>query len=206
MDCKPPGFSLQRISQARILEWVAISFSRGSSWPRDRTRISCITSGVFIAEPPGKPHFFLNYIHILMSSCLISENLFGLFPFLAKVIICNSSVCKTVYKVRLPCDPSFTPILFYHHSSCALLCFLSCLPLISLSVPHGPLPTKVSVSAHPFFLRQHHFCLRFSDVLQQETLVWASGLTIKLWCWDRENSCTESSSVHGKGTMTKFCA
>ena len=35
MVCSPPGFSLQGISQARILEWPAISFSRGSSWPRD---------------------------------------------------------------------------------------------------------------------------------------------------------------------------
>ena len=35
MDCSPPGFSVYGISQARILEWVAISFSRGSSQPRD---------------------------------------------------------------------------------------------------------------------------------------------------------------------------
>ena len=42
MDCSPSGFSGHRISQARILEWAAISFSRGSSWPRDQTRISCI--------------------------------------------------------------------------------------------------------------------------------------------------------------------
>ena len=37
-----PGSSVHGISQARILEWVAISFSRGSSWPSDRTRVSCI--------------------------------------------------------------------------------------------------------------------------------------------------------------------
>ena len=35
MDCSPPGFSVHGTSQARILEWVAISFSRRSSWPRD---------------------------------------------------------------------------------------------------------------------------------------------------------------------------
>ena len=40
MDCSPPGFSSHGISQERILEWVAISFSTGSSWPRDRTWIS----------------------------------------------------------------------------------------------------------------------------------------------------------------------
>ena len=37
-----PGSSVHGISQARILEWVAISFSRGSSWPRDQTHVSCI--------------------------------------------------------------------------------------------------------------------------------------------------------------------
>ena len=41
-DCSPPGFSVHGILQARILEWIAISFSRGSSQPRDQTRVSCI--------------------------------------------------------------------------------------------------------------------------------------------------------------------
>ena len=42
MACSPPGYSAHGISQARILEWVPISFSRGSSRPRDWTFISCI--------------------------------------------------------------------------------------------------------------------------------------------------------------------
>ena len=41
MDYSPPFSSVHGIIQARILEWVAISFSRGSSWPRDRTCLSC---------------------------------------------------------------------------------------------------------------------------------------------------------------------
>ena len=41
MDCSPPGSFAHGILQARILEWVAMPFSRGSSWPRDRTRVSC---------------------------------------------------------------------------------------------------------------------------------------------------------------------
>ena len=40
VDCSPLGFSVHGISQARILEWVAIFFSRASSWPRDWTHIS----------------------------------------------------------------------------------------------------------------------------------------------------------------------
>ena len=42
MDCSPPGSSVHGISQIRLLQWVAIPFSRGSSWSRDRTWASCI--------------------------------------------------------------------------------------------------------------------------------------------------------------------
>ena len=42
IDCSWPGASVHGISQARIREWVAISFSGGSSWPRDRTCLSFI--------------------------------------------------------------------------------------------------------------------------------------------------------------------
>ena len=47
MDYSLPGFSVHGISQARILEWVAISFSRGSSQPRDRIQVSCIAGRCF---------------------------------------------------------------------------------------------------------------------------------------------------------------
>ena len=42
MDCSQLRSSVHGIYQARVLEWVAISFSRGSAWPRDWTRVSCI--------------------------------------------------------------------------------------------------------------------------------------------------------------------
>ena len=47
MDCKLPGSPVQGILQARILEWIAIAFSRGSSRPRDRARVACIAGGFF---------------------------------------------------------------------------------------------------------------------------------------------------------------
>ena len=47
VDCSPPGSSVHGILQARILEWVAISFSRGSSWPRDQTQVSRIAGRHF---------------------------------------------------------------------------------------------------------------------------------------------------------------
>ena len=48
VDCSPPGSSVHGILQARILEWVAISFSKGSSQPRDRTQVFCIAGRRFI--------------------------------------------------------------------------------------------------------------------------------------------------------------
>ena len=53
-DCSPPGSSVQGIFPARMLEWVAISSSRGSSLPRGRTCISCIGRWFFTTESPGK--------------------------------------------------------------------------------------------------------------------------------------------------------
>ena len=47
MDCGLPGSSIHGILQARLLEWVAISFSRGSSQPRDRTQVSHIAGRCF---------------------------------------------------------------------------------------------------------------------------------------------------------------
>ena len=47
MDCSPPGFSIHGVFRARILEWVAISFSRGSFPPRGRTQVSRIEGRCF---------------------------------------------------------------------------------------------------------------------------------------------------------------
>ena len=47
MDSSPPGSSVHGVLQARILEWVAIFFSRGSFQPRDQTWVSCIVGGFF---------------------------------------------------------------------------------------------------------------------------------------------------------------
>ena len=46
-DCSLPGSSVHGIFQAIVLEWIAISFSRGSSWPRDQTQVSHIVDRCF---------------------------------------------------------------------------------------------------------------------------------------------------------------
>ena len=68
MDYSPPGSSVNGILQARILEWVTIPFSGGSSWPRDWTHMFCIAGSFFTTEPPEKPqnmwHWRLQGLHM----------------------------------------------------------------------------------------------------------------------------------------------
>ena len=80
MDCSPPGSSVHGIVQAGILEWVAIFFSRGSSWPRDWSHVSCIAGRFFTTEMPGEPIFsgkvgFLLSFTLNMLLSIILENL-----------------------------------------------------------------------------------------------------------------------------------
>ena len=76
MDCSLPGSSVHVISQARILEWVAILFSRGSFWPRDWTRfsfISCFGRWILYQWAPGKPSFHVQsyYFRVWQLSLLV---------------------------------------------------------------------------------------------------------------------------------------
>ena len=54
IDSSPPGSSVHGILQARIVQCVAIPFSRGSPQPRGQIWVSCIAGGFFTSEPPGK--------------------------------------------------------------------------------------------------------------------------------------------------------
>ena len=65
VDCSPPGFSVHGISQARILQWVAISFSRGSSWLRNQTWVSCIGRQILGSSATGGTAT----IHLLKDIC-----------------------------------------------------------------------------------------------------------------------------------------
>ena len=56
MDCSPPGPSVHGILQARILEWAAVSSSRGPSRLRMGTVPPALAGEFFTAAPPGKPH------------------------------------------------------------------------------------------------------------------------------------------------------
>ena len=86
LDCSAPGSSVHGIFQLRIPEWVTVSSSRASFWPRDQIHISCISciaGGYFPPiEPLGKPHFplypspILSFLQSLKSRdhvCLVAH-------------------------------------------------------------------------------------------------------------------------------------
>ena len=74
MDYSSPGFSVNRILQARILEWVAMPFSRGPSLPRDLTQVSCTVSRFFTVwgtrEAPPRCCIKYNF-EIILKVCFV---------------------------------------------------------------------------------------------------------------------------------------
>ena len=70
MNCSLPDSSVQGILQARILEWIAMPSSRGSSQPRDQTQVSHLAGGFFTSEPPEKPlNTGVGSLSLLQGSC-----------------------------------------------------------------------------------------------------------------------------------------
>ena len=69
MDCSSPGSSVYGILQARILQWLAIPFSRGSSKPRDQTWVSCIPGRVFTIWAKGRRRSQLLVFFLLINCC-----------------------------------------------------------------------------------------------------------------------------------------
>ena len=69
MDCSPPGFSVHGISQTRVLEWVANSFSMGSSRPRDQTCISFIGRGILSHWATWEAPIFATSVLVLGTIC-----------------------------------------------------------------------------------------------------------------------------------------
>ena len=112
MDCSLPHSSIQGIFQARVLEWVAVSFSRGSYWPRDQTWVSRIVGRCFIVWTIREAHslvcmypFCAGYIPIcvyygdqLGRKCFLVFFLMNtpvMFKYQSKGIKCyNNSKCK----------------------------------------------------------------------------------------------------------------
>ena len=73
MDCSPPGSSVHEILQATVLEWVAISFSRGSSRPRDWTQVSS-TAGRFFTNWATIKLQISTFYCIFINKCFVLLN------------------------------------------------------------------------------------------------------------------------------------
>ena len=91
MDCSLPGSSVHGILQARILEWVAIPFSRGSSRPRDWTQVSCTVGRFFTIWATRKSN-----INILTTYYISSVQF-------SRSVISNSLQTHGLQHTRLPC-------------------------------------------------------------------------------------------------------
>ena len=76
MVFSPPGPTVHEISQARLLEWVATSFSRGSSGPTDPTYVSCLAGGFFTTDPSRKPTYKTQKFIIFHNFFLSNGDLF----------------------------------------------------------------------------------------------------------------------------------
>ena len=118
MDYSPPGSLVHGIDQARILEWVAVLSSRGSSQPRDRTQISCNAGRFFMSETPGKqitlilsPSFLCAGLHPLILSLRIFLFFSDLFKCLlsCSFLTFNLIVCS-IEVVRCPRGERFDMI------------------------------------------------------------------------------------------------
>ena len=100
LDCSLPGSSVHGVFHARILEWVAISCSRGSSWPRDRTCIE--SSGLSLLHwqvnclslaPPGKP-ILLSYWGYLLNHLTNLDYRINIIPILHSISSTHNQLAK----------------------------------------------------------------------------------------------------------------
>ena len=133
VDCSPSGSSIHGILQARILEWVAISFSNGSSRPRDQTQVSRIAGRCFNLWATSIIPL-ISLFKLLTWFWDFNSNVFPCF-LLGSTLSCYCSVAKSCLTLCSPMNcntprPSLSP------GVCSNSCLLSqwCHPTISSSV------------------------------------------------------------------------
>ena len=125
MDCSLPGSYVHGILQARILEWVAILFSKGSSQPRDRTWVSCITGRFFTIWTTREAHHNREQTYH-GTQCTVSTWLLLLFFFLIFIYL----FCSIWSQLRH--TGSFIPCAGF---SLVAACGLSCPAACEILVP-----------------------------------------------------------------------
>ena len=131
MDCNPPGSAVHGIFQARILGWVAISCSRGSSWPRElNPHLLCLLHWQACSlplVPPGK----LNHSPLQVINPRLLENKECCFTVpMKRLVICQQHLLLSLYFFQLPpASSSHVPTLSWFPSpkwqACPLLPYVS---------------------------------------------------------------------------------
>ena len=138
MDCSLPGFSVHGIFKVRAPEWVAFSFSRGSSRPRDRTQVSRIAGRRFtlLATREAKEREWQRMFKLLHNCTHLSP------VQISHSVMSNSLWPHELYHTRPPC-PSPTPRV--HLNPCSLSRW--CHPTISSSIiPFSSCPQSFPAS------------------------------------------------------------
>ena len=100
MGCSPAGSSVHGILQARLLEWVTMPSSRGSSQPRVQTRVSCIAADSLPSQPPGK---LQNYLRLSSICRGLSLCLLRIYDQGERCILLTASRCSPVGLNPPPC-------------------------------------------------------------------------------------------------------
>ena len=120
MDCNPPGTSAHGIFQARLLQWVmAISFSWGSSQPRDQTCISCIGRWIF--------YHLAIWEALVLSHSVVSDILHAPPPTLSQVLVADTITAgrispSVLKRAVLDCMPQRLKDIIYTYFLSAFMC------------------------------------------------------------------------------------
>ena len=128
MDCSPPSSSVYGILQARRLEWVAISLSRGSSQPRDQTQVSCIAGGFFTVWASREVYCKLNILQLKIKtwpqvSRSTSGDLFHTLILLFCIVLTQEKLAWVLKKVVNGLSQFISRILCVFYMLCLILDF-----------------------------------------------------------------------------------
>ena len=162
MDYSSPSSSVHGILRARILELVAIPFSRGSSWPMEQTQASCTADRFFTTEPLGNPHH-LSYLSVSVQfrRSVMSDSLWHHGPQLAR-----SPCLSLTPRVH----PNPCPLSRWHHPtiSSSVVPFSSCpesfpasgsFPMSQLFTSGGQsIGVSASTSVLPMYMNSYCLC------------------------------------------------
>ena len=143
MDYSLPGFSTHGILQARILEWVAIPFSRGSSWPRDWALVSCIVVWFFTIWATREAWVFFFFLISIKTEYM--KNIES--EFQPSVTLQRTSNAYLPYRAAVPtCQKRILALIHSDSSTCVIF-------HLFLPYARGKLWSRMSSQRSPHCLR-----------------------------------------------------